>query len=202
VHDVVKRVCSIEELKAPIHYDVFLNHRGTDVKNTLASQLYNRFRDHGLRVFLDKEESRKGNRIKSEMQNAIRFARIHVAIFSAGYAESAWCMDELLLMIKSGSIIIPVFYNLNPTEMWSNPVDGPKGVYAEALRMLKEEKILDPETHREIARYQSDSIENWKEALMEVTGREGFKLTTYDGDEGQLVDNVVREVIERKVKNG
>jgi len=36
---------------------------------------------------------------------------------------------------------------------------------------------------------------------MEVTGREGFKLETYDGDEGRLVDNIVREVIKTKVKD-
>jgi len=148
VHDVVKhvlsikRVGSIEEQKTPIHYDVFPNHRGTDVKNTLASHLYYRLRHHKLQVFFEKEEMQKGSRINSVLENAINFASIHIVIFSAGYAQSAWCMDELLLMISSRSIIIRVFYNLNPTEMLSNRVDGMNGVYVEALRLLEEEKNI------------------------------------------------------------
>lgn len=207
MHDVVKhvlsikRVRSIEEQKTPIHYDVFLNHRGTDVKNTLASHLYYRLRDQELHVFFDKEEMQKGNRINLVIENTIKGAPVHVAIFSAAYAESEWYMDELVLMIESGSIIIPVFYNLNPTEMWSNPGNGTNGVYAEALRLLEEEKTFDPQNHQERPRYKSSTIEKWKKALMEVTGREGLKLDTYDGDEGRLVDDIVREVIKTKVKD-
>lgn len=181
--------------KTPIHYyDVFLNHRGKDVKNTLASNLYYRLRDQGLRVFFDKEEMQKGNRINFVIENAIKGTHVHIAIFSTGYAQSEWCMDELLLMIESGSIIVPVFYDVKPTDMWSN------GVYAEALRILKDEKVFDREAHQEKARYQSDSIERWKKALMEVTGREGLKLETYDGDEGKLVDMIVQEVGKYKSK--
>lgn len=175
-------------------YDVFLNHRGKDVKNTLASNLYYRLRHLGLRVFFDKEEMPKGSRIDFVIENVIKATPVHIAIFSAGYAQSEWCMDELLLMIESGSIIIPVFYDVKPTDMWSN------GVYAEALRILKDKKIFDREAHQEKARYQSDSIERWKKALMEVTGREGLKLETYDGDEGKLVDMIVQEVGKYKSK--
>lgn len=207
MHDVVKhvlrikRVRSIEEQKTPIHYDVFLSHRGTDVKNTLASHLYYRLRDHQLQVFFDKEEMQKGSHINSVIENAINVASIHIVIFSAGYAQSEWCLDELLLMMESGSIIIPVFYHVNPTDMWWNAVDGRNGVYADALRILEEQKIFDHETHQEKPRYESDSIEKWKKALMEVTGRESLNLETYDGDEGRLVDNIVREVIKTKVKD-
>lgn len=80
VHDVVKHVLSIKrgwsnrEPKTSIHYDVFINHRGTDVKNTLASHLYYRLRDDGLRVFFDKEEAQKGYTINSVVENAIRVA--------------------------------------------------------------------------------------------------------------------------------
>lgn len=181
-------------------YDVFLNHRGKDVKNTLASHLYYRLRHLGLRVFFDKEEMEKGNRINLVIENAIKGAPVHVAIFSAAYAESEWCMDELVLMVQSESIIIPVFYHLKPTEIWWNSVDGRNGVYAEALHILKEEKLFDPESHQEKPRYESQTIEKWKEALIEVTGRDGFKLETYDGDEGELIDMIVREVVKYKSK--
>jgi len=198
VRNVVNRVSSVENLKTPIHYDVFLNHRGTDVKNTLASHLYHSLSEHGLRVFFDKEESQKGNRINSEIENAIKVVPVHIAIFSTGYAESEWCLAELVLMVESDAIIIPVFYDVKPTDIWWNRVDGMDGVYAEALRILKDEKTFDPETHQEKLRYDSHTIEIWKEALMEVTGRDGFELEAYDGDEGPLVVDVVREVVNKK----
>jgi len=198
VHDIVK--LSIKGVsKTPIHYDVFLNHRGKDIKKTFANQLYYRLRNYGLQVFYDQEELQKGNRINSEIENAIKVASIHIAIFSKGYAESEWCMDELALMVESESIIISAFHGVNPTKIWQNPVDGMNGVYAEALRKLKEEKTFDPETHQEKQRYNSNTLEIWEKALKEVTGRVGFELEKYDGDEGQLLDVIVREV-KTKVK--
>lgn len=203
IHDIVKHVLSMKRVpKTPIHYyDVFLNHRGKDVKNTLASNLYYRLRDHELQVFFDKEEMQKGSRINSVIENAINFSSIHIVILSENYAQSEWCLDELLLMIDSGSIIIPIFYDVKPTDIWWNPVDGRNGVYAEALRILEEEKTFDPETQQEKPRYESHTIEMWKKALMEVTaGREGLKLETYDGDEGKLVDMIVQEVVKYRSK--
>lgn len=49
-------------------------------------------------------------------------------------------------------------------------------------------------------RYESHTIEIWKEDLIKVTGRDGFELKTYDGDKEQLVDNVMREADKTKVK--
>lgn len=187
---------------ASYSYDVFLNHRGPDTKNTLGSNLYYRLRDRGLRVFLDKEEIQKGSRIDSVIKNVIKDTLVHVAIFSAGYAESEYCMDELLFMKESRSTIIPVYYNVNPTDMWWNPVNKRNGVYDESLRILKEEKVSDPETHEEKERYQPSSIEQWRNALVEVTGGEGFKLETDDGDEvTRLVDMIVEEVTKCKRKD-
>lgn len=211
VHDIVKHVLSIntgssiEEPKTSIPYHVFLNHRGTDVKNTLASHLYYRLIDSGWRVFFDKEEAQKGRTVNSELEKAIKFAYVHVVIFSKRYAESEWCLDELLLMVKSQSIIIPVFYDVKRSDIMLSMVGGMNGVYVEALRILKEKKTIDPETHKEKPRYDSDTIEIWKGALMEATKTDGFDLETYDGDEGQLVDNVVLEVdkqMKQKLRTG
>jgi len=53
-------------------------------------------------------------------------------------SESEWCVDEFVLMVESEAIIIPVSYDVKPTDTWWNRVDGMNGVYAEALRILKE----------------------------------------------------------------
>jgi len=118
-------------------YDVFISHRGTDVKNTFATALYRNLDFYGLQVFLDKSEMLVGHDINSQLEAAIRVASVHVAIFSPNYAQSKWCLDELLLMVesvKSGrATLIPVFYDVKPAELrWTGK--DKSGVYAVALR--------------------------------------------------------------------
>lgn len=96
-------------------YDVFLNHRGCDTKYNFAGHLYSRLRSQGIRVFLDMEEMEEGKDLTYQIKAAIKNASVHLAIFSEKYAESKWCLDELVLMVESGAIIIPVFFkNVEP----------------------------------------------------------------------------------------
>jgi len=69
-------------------YDVFLNHRGPDVKNYFVSHLYDSLRRCGCNPFLDAESLIKGNHALNSINEALRGVRVHLAIFSKGYAES------------------------------------------------------------------------------------------------------------------
>ncbi|XP_059076884.1 probable 2' cyclic ADP-D-ribose synthase BdTIR [Cryptomeria japonica] len=73
-------------------FDVFINHRGPDVKHTLAIQLYDSLKNLGIRTFLDAEEKELGDSFISTIETAIRSASVQIAIFSRGYAESPWCL--------------------------------------------------------------------------------------------------------------
>ncbi|XP_059076893.1 disease resistance protein Roq1-like [Cryptomeria japonica] len=76
-------------------YHVFINHRGPDVKKTLASHIYYALETHGLRVFFDKQELQVGDFLTPAIQSAILSASVQIAIFSKTYAQSPWCLDEL-----------------------------------------------------------------------------------------------------------
>jgi hypothetical protein len=153
------------------YYDVFINHRGPDVKDTFASYLYRRLISNGLSVFLDREVLEEGLNITSQIKDAIRVASVHVAIFSPTYAESQWCLDELVLMVISGAIILPVFYKVEPSVVrWT------AGAYGEALQRLQAKKTLDIKTGVEKPRYDSDTIQNWRNALSHVADKSGFVL--------------------------
>jgi hypothetical protein len=158
-------------------FDVFINHYGRDVKRTLATDLYHSLCEHKLRVFLDEPELQAGESITPQLKSAIRTASVHIAIFSAGYASSKWCLDELVLMVdcrsKSSSTIIPIFYGVEPAALrWTK--DG-NGVYAQALRKLEEKKTFDGQP-----RYDSSTIEKWRNALFEVAEIKGFDRETYN----------------------
>jgi hypothetical protein len=153
---------------ASTHFQVFINHRGPDVKKTFAAHLYRSLSDHhGLQVFLDERELLPGNEIDSQIKEAIQVASVHIAIFSKKYATSKWCLDELCLMVdseKRGATILPVFYKVKPSELrWTGTdKDGP---YAKALR-----------EHEEKQRYDSRTIQSWREALSYVADISGFEL--------------------------
>eukprot|EP00253_Pinus_taeda_P001215 PITA_01215 len=175
--------------------DVFINHRGPDVKKTFASHLYRRLLSHGLRAFLDQPELQPGDYFISQIEGTIRNASVHVAIFSPRYAESEWCLDELLLMLKTGAPIIPVFYGVEPSELrWTRVKTG---VYGQALHDLEKKTTYDSQTQTEKPRYDSATIENWRDALSHVADISGLSLKAFNGDEGELLDKVVENVLKR-----
>jgi len=184
VYKIVKRV--LKKLKNHFYYDVFINHRGPDAKETFASHLYHCLRAHGLRVFLDIKEMQKGEIITSQIHRAIQGASIHIAIFSENYADSIWCLDELSLMFKSQSTILPVFYGVEPSVLRS---------YSKCLKEHEEHKISNCETDKKIPRHDPGKIAEWRNALSEVSKIDGFNLEKYDGDEGKLAHQLVQKVL-------
>eukprot|EP00253_Pinus_taeda_P013203 PITA_13203 len=183
-------------------FDVFINHRGPDVKKTLATDLYHRLCKHDLRVFLDQWELRAGDNITPQLESAIRTSSVHIAIFSSGYAYSKWCLDELVLMVdsmsKSKSTIIPVFYGVKPAELrWTK---GGKGVYAKALCELQQKTNVDGQP-----RYHSDELKKWRKALSDVAEIKGFDGETYNsvkpGINLLLVEQLLEDVVEGVLKN-
>ena len=48
------------------------------------------------------------------MQNALQSARYAMPVFSQGYFDSQWCLDELALMMQSPANVMPVFFDVSP----------------------------------------------------------------------------------------
>ncbi|GLJ06501.1 hypothetical protein SUGI_0040490 [Cryptomeria japonica] len=134
-------------------FHVFINHRGPDVKQTVSIQHYNSLRQLGIRAFLDSEEKQLGDSFPFAINTAIRFSFVHVAIFSKGYADSPWCLTELVLILESQAKIIPVFYGVKPSDL--RHIE--KGVYADAFIKYEEK-----------GRY-LEKLNKWKEALQSLS---------------------------------
>ncbi|GLJ53891.1 hypothetical protein SUGI_1151170 [Cryptomeria japonica] len=160
-------------------YDVFINHRGPDVKETLASSIYNLLADMKVAAFLDSEELDYGDFLPTAIEAAIRGATLHIAIFSKRYAESPWCLAELSSMLKSGAKIVPVFYHVEPNDLRYVA----KGTYADYF-----------ERHEEKCRYSPQKLKEWKEALSEVSFYSG-EIIKNDDDEVRLLKNIVNIVL-------
>jgi len=167
-----------QDLSLEGRYDVFLNHRGPDVKNSFVSHLYDLLRVRGCNPFLDVESLIKGDHALNSINEALHGARVHVAIFSKGYAESKYCLNELCDMMKSSATVIPVFFkDIEPGHLrWIE--DGP---FAEAFQ-----KHSKKDRHEDIKR--------WKAALFEVSNLTGFRHSQYT-DESTLKKDIVARVL-------
>ncbi|XP_059064173.1 disease resistance protein RPV1-like [Cryptomeria japonica] len=164
-------------------YDVFINHRGPHCKHTLALQLCSSIEKIGFRPFLDSQEIELGDSIPTTLENAICSALVHIAIFSRGYAKSAWCLAELVLMLQSGVNIIPVFYDVTPSDL--RYIE--KGVYAEAFAMYKEK-----------GRY-LNQLEEWKKVLHSVSLISGYECNTLNNDRDKVC-KIITSAVVKEVK--
>ena len=145
-------------------FDVFINHRGPDVKETLALELYYSLHALGYKIFLDCYEIERGDSFDSAIKNAIYSASIHIAIFSRGYAKSSWCLDELVLMLKTKAKIIPIFYDVTPSNLFYIQ----KGVYSDAFVQ-----------HEKKGRY-LNQLEVWEKDLYSVSFIYGYKFSKHN----------------------
>ena len=145
-------------------YDVFINHRGPDVKQGFAACLSDALSRAGFYPFLDAKSIQQGHHVFQRIEEAISDASVHVAIFSERYAESKYCLQELHDMVRTQKVIIPVFYNVKPEHLrWIE-----SGPYAHGFRK-----------HRNRGRH--DEILKWREALAHVSERRGFRKDEFNG---------------------
>ncbi|XP_056158972.1 disease resistance protein L6-like [Syzygium oleosum] len=167
-------------------YEVFLNFRGPDTRLNFTDFLYHFLDGAGIRVFIDDEEIRKGEKIAGELLRAINGSRIYVPIFSRDYASSAWCLRELAHMVEcsrrsTDKVILPIFFDVDPQD-----VKLRTGLYVDALKRHKD-------------RFGSDEVQQWKGALTEVAAIKGWHCK--DRCQGELIKLITDEVL-RKLPRG
>ena len=99
-----KKQTKLENLST---FDIFLNHRGPDVKKTFVLHLDVALRRVGQKPFLDAKSLVKGHHAFSSINEAFSGVYCHVATFSPGYVESKYCLNELCDMLASKKPINP-----------------------------------------------------------------------------------------------
>ncbi|XP_057846568.2 disease resistance protein Roq1 [Cryptomeria japonica] len=168
---------------------VFISHRSLDqdVEESLAVQLYRSLQKVSVQAFFHSEEMELGDLFPLSTDTAIRSASVQIAIFSKGYAESAWCLTELVLMLQTKATIIPVFYDVRPSDLH----DIEKGAYANAFKKFEEQGMY------------LEKLEEWKQALRSVS----LRMAYYDFNKPRhnryalckkLVAAVLKEIEKKK----
>lgn len=149
-------------------YDVFLSFRGEDTRNNFTSHLYTALNQKGLVTFRDDEQLRKGEEISAALLEAIESSWISVIVFSENYADSSWCLDELVKIMECkelrGQMVCPIFYDVDP-----HTVRKQTGSYGEALERHKRRRLKCGATGRE-------KVGLWKLALEKTANLSGWHL--------------------------
>lgn len=166
-----------------VHFDIFVNHSEDETTDfaeirDFAMELCKRLVSRGLYVFLDGINKE----VTPRMEDVISLASLQIAIFSPNYATCKWSMDTLVKMRKSEAPILPVFYKVKPFHLRFTSKDD-EGPYAQSLR-----------AHEEKGRYDSQTIQAWRDALFDVSNISGFQLEESNGGQEVLLGKVVDSV--------
>jgi len=141
-------------------YDVFVNFRGSDIRDGFLGHLIKALSRKKINAFVD-DKLKKGDEIAPSLLEAIETSLISLVIFSQNYASSQWCLDELVKIVKcrekDGQILLPVFYKVDPTI-----VRHQKGTYANEF--VEHDR-----------KYNSSRVKQWRSALKKSADISGFQ---------------------------
>eukprot|EP00256_Glycine_max_P046664 XP_006599693.1 TMV resistance protein N isoform X1 [Glycine max] len=162
-------------------YDVFLSFRGLDTRHGFTGNLYKALDDRGIYTFIDDQELPRGDEITPALSKAIQESRIAITVLSQNYASSSFCLDELvtvLLCKRKGLLVIPVFYNVDPSD-----VRQQKGSYGEAMAK-----------HQKRFKAKKEKLQKWRMALHQVADLSGYHFKDGDAYEYKFIQSIVEQV--------
>ncbi|XP_016646921.1 PREDICTED: TMV resistance protein N-like [Prunus mume] len=170
-------------------YQVFLSFRGEDTRKGFTGHLHAALSNAGIRSFLDDNELERAEFIKTQLEQAIDKSMISIIVFSQRYADSSWCLDELVKIMECrerlGQQVIPLFYNVEASD-----VRKQTSSFAEAF-----------EKH-EAGKHEKEKVQRWRNALSQAADLCGEDLKNADnGHEAKFIEKilgVVNKLVNRK----
>ncbi|XP_042487998.1 disease resistance protein RUN1-like [Macadamia integrifolia] len=157
-------------------YDVFINFRGEDTRNTFVGHLHMALKDRGIHAFIDSKDLWKGEDIEPVLLGAIKGSKLSIAVLSERYAESSWCLRELAQMLEchrtSGQVIFPIFFKVKTSH-----VKNQTGCFE-----------ISPQRH---GKESPQTLQRWKDTLRAIGDKSGW---VFDNgyDQSELIKSVVQ----------
>ncbi|KAL7585540.1 disease resistance protein RPV1 isoform X1 [Lactuca sativa] len=173
-------------------YHVFLSFRGKDTRLGFTDYLYEALVNENISTFRDEEEAEIGEELKPELARAIKSSRASIIVFSKNYASSTWCLDELVMILEqrkaSNHIVIPVFYDIEPTH-----VRKQEGTIGEALSEHRQRIAAEKDEEKKIQG--ARKLEMWTKGLTEVADLIGKDAN--GRREMVVIEELVKEISSR-----
>ncbi|PON91046.1 TIR-NBS-LRR-like protein [Trema orientale] len=179
--DLASSSSSIPSLKKN---DVFISFRGEDTRNNFTSHLYAALCRKNIETYIDEENLKRGDEISPALLRAIEESRVSVVVLSKNYADSGWCLDELVHILqcreRGGQEVVPIFCGVDPSH-----VRKQRESYAVAFAKL-EQRFQD----------NMDKVLSWRNALKKVADLAGWN--SHDiRPESKLVEKIVEDILKK-----
>ncbi|CAH1441371.1 unnamed protein product [Lactuca virosa] len=173
-------------------YDIFLSFRGIDTRDSFIAYLHEALTDANITTFLDNEAIKVGEDLKPELESAIKASRASIIVLSKNYANSTWCLDELVLILEqrmiSNHIVFPIFYHVEPTH-----VRKQQDSFGNA--MSEHRKMIEAENDANKRSKWAEKMDRWNKALTEVAGLKGNNVN--GRLETEFIEEIVKDVYYR-----
>ncbi|XP_019151935.1 PREDICTED: TMV resistance protein N-like [Ipomoea nil] len=107
-----------------------------------------------------------------------------VVVFSEHYADSTWCLEELVKIMEcmevKGQMVVPIFYGVDPSM-----VRKQKGKYGEAF-----------EGHEKRFEKEGEKVKKWRKVLENISNLSGWDLdNTENGHEAKFIQKIVEDIV-------
>ncbi|CAL8997868.1 unnamed protein product [Prunus brigantina] len=167
-------------------YQVFLSFRGEDTRKGFTGHLHAALSDAGISTFLDDNVLERAEFIKNQLEQAIEGSMISIIVFSKRYADSSWCLDELVKIMECrerlGQQVIPLFYNVDASD-----VRKQTGSFAQAFEK-HEAGICE-------GKHEKEKVKRWRNALTQAADLCGEDLKNADnGYEAKFIKKILQKV--------
>ncbi|XP_023768419.2 disease resistance protein RPV1 isoform X1 [Lactuca sativa] len=157
-------------------YDVFMSFRGQDTRNSFTDHLHATLERTGIRTFRDNDEINRGQELEPEIERAIKESKGSVVVLSENYADSRWCLDELVLILEQrrrfNHFVLPVFYHVEPSD----------------VRNQRHNFAIEVDDGVEGSKWTEYNVNRWKAALTEVADLTGVVVS---GPETESITKIV-----------
>ncbi|CAN6453196.1 unnamed protein product [Victoria cruziana] len=155
-------------------FDIFLSSTG----GTFAASLYDGLSRSGVRTFME-EEGKLGDDRPSEAMDG---SDVFIPILSESYPGSRRCLRELAKMVASRRVILPVFLDVDPSD-----VRRQRGPLERAFVEHARDGAVDKE-----------AVAGWREAMTAVGEIKGYHLTDRGRrDDAKFIQLIVREALRK-----
>ncbi|KAL1215170.1 Disease resistance protein RPS6 [Cardamine amara subsp. amara] len=162
-------------------YDVFPSFRGEDVRQSFLSHFLKELDRKLISAFKD-NKIEKGQTLDPVLKQAIKDSRIAIVIFSENYASSAWCLNEMLEIVKCkdefNQLVIPIFYNIDPSHVRKQS--------GEFGKIFTKTCLSHNKTEAEIGL--------WRKALTNVANIVGSHPQKWE-NEAKLIEDIINDIL-------
>ncbi|GKB98041.1 Toll/interleukin-1 receptor domain-containing protein, partial [Tanacetum coccineum] len=132
-----------------------------------------------IRTYKDDITLPRGESVGPALLKAIQESRHAVIIFSKNYANSSWCLDELVHIMKcraeNGLIVMPVFYDVDPSDVRKQKGDFGKGFSKQEMKNVKKASKSWRKLFAKQEVEDTTKVESWKKALVDASNISGWE---------------------------